>query len=119
VHRRFQCIDFVKKEVTQHGGYVSQVKEEGLAPKSKLEKVFDVQLPDNIISDFDPANEFADRFGVSYSGKCMFVEYMLMVFVKHDSWDQFGEGACVTFPMRIHQSPTAGPYNRGIVWETP
>lgn len=87
VHRRYQCIDFVKKEVTQHGGYVSAVKEEGLAAKSKCEKVFDVELPENNFSDFDPEKEFADRFGVSVSGKCIFIEYMLMVFVKHDSWD--------------------------------
>jgi hypothetical protein len=46
------------------------------------------------------------------SGKHILIEYQLMVFVKHDSWNEFGEGACVTFPMRIHQKPLCGVFNR-------
>jgi hypothetical protein len=53
-----------------------------------------------------------DRNGASFSGNFWFVEYSLNVFVKHDSWNEFGEGASVTFPLRIHQAPVQGPYNR-------
>lgn len=46
-----------------------------------------MQLPENNFSDFTAEKEFEDRLGVSLSGKCILVEYMLMIFVKHDSWD--------------------------------
>lgn len=40
------------------------------------------------------------------------VAYFLCVFVKHDSWNEFGEGQSVSFPIRIHQSLQPGSYNR-------
>jgi hypothetical protein len=48
-------------------------------------------------------------------GRYFFVEYSLNVFVKHDSWNEFGEGASVTFPIRIHQAPLKGIYRRAAL----
>ena len=48
-------------------------------------------------------------------GQFFYVEYSLNVFVKHDSWNEFGEGASVTFPIRIHQLPLKGFFRRAAV----
>jgi len=39
----------------------------------------------------------------SFCGKLIKVEYSLKFFVKHDSWDEFGEGSCIEMPVRIYQ----------------
>lgn len=90
------------------------VKEAGIPAKSSVDKVFTVQLPANDFSNFTPDTMWAERNGASFSGNFWFVEYSLNVFVKHDSWNEFGEGASVTFPIRIHQAPVHGPYLRSI-----
>lgn len=48
-------------------------------------------------------------------GQFFFVEYSLNVFVKHDSWNEFGEGASVTFPIRVHQASLKGLFRRAAV----
>lgn len=83
------------------GGYVSIAKWPGIPAKSKCDKVFDVDLPSN-----QPKS--GDQIGASYSGMHFNVSYYLCVFVKHDSWSEFGEGECVSFPIRIHQSVLLG-----------
>jgi hypothetical protein len=42
---------------------------------------------------------FGERYGHSFSGKNILVEYHLNVFVKHDSWNEFGEGNCISVPI--------------------
>lgn len=37
----------------------------------------------------------------SIQGKLFQIEYSLKCFVKHDSWDAFGEGNCVEIPIKI------------------
>ena len=39
----------------------------------------------------------------SMSGRLFQIEYSLKFFVKHDSWDEFGEGTCVEMPVKIVQ----------------
>lgn len=34
------------------------------------------------------------------------------MFVKHDSWNEFGEGNCVSLPIKVHQAPNVGPFLR-------
>ncbi len=97
--------------MTQHQGYVSVVKHAGCPAKTKMEREFEVDLPANKCSDFGPSI-YQGRPGASYSGKLFSIEYSLNVFVKHDSWNEFGEGNCVNLPIKVHQSPNVGPYNR-------
>jgi hypothetical protein len=40
----------------------------------------------------------------SISGRLFQIEYSLKFFVKHDSWDEFGEGTCVEMPVKIVQT---------------
>jgi hypothetical protein len=39
------------------------------------------------------------------SGGLFTVTYTLRVFVKHDSWNEFGEGNCIILPLKIMQHP--------------
>lgn len=97
--------------MTQHQGYVSVVKLPGCPAKTKIERDFEVDLPENNCSDFAPG-QIKARPGASYSGKLFNIEYSLNVFVKHDSWNEFGEGNCVSLPIKVHQTPNVGPYLR-------
>ena len=44
-------------------------------------------------------------FTSSFSGKIMSISYTLKVYVKHDAWNQFGEGEFVTMKIMILQPP--------------
>ena len=44
-------------------------------------------------------------FSTSVTGKLVSITYTLKVFVKHDSWNEFGEGKVVSCPIRIVQAP--------------
>jgi len=61
--------------VTHASGYVSVVKEVGIAAKSKIDKIFEVQLPENDFSNFDSSTPYIERAGASFSGKFFYVEY--------------------------------------------
>jgi len=41
----------------------------------------------------------------SCNGNLLCVQYSLKVFVRHDSKMQFGEGECITLPIRILEKP--------------
>ena len=41
----------------------------------------------------------------TYEGKLIKVSYTLKVFVKHEGWNQFGEGSCVMIPVKLVQPP--------------
>lgn len=44
-------------------------------------------------------------FSISLSGKLITVNYVLKVFVKHEAWNEFGEGKVVSLPIQILQPP--------------
>ena len=44
-------------------------------------------------------------FSITVHGKLITVDYVLKVFVKHDSWNEFGEGKVVSLPIQIMQPP--------------
>ena len=44
-------------------------------------------------------------FSISVHGKIVQVEYILKAFVKHDSWNEFGEGKVASMPIQILQPP--------------
>ena len=49
--------------------------------------------------------QLAAAFGCYAKGHLFSVEYKLMIFVKHDSWSEFGEGNCFTLPIKIINRP--------------
>lgn len=111
LHQRYLGLNQQMNRMTQHQGYVSVVKHPGCPAKTKIEREFEVDLPANVCSDFGPGQS-RTRPGASYSGKLFNIEYSLNVFVKHDSWNEFGEGNCVSLPIKVHQSPNFGPFTR-------
>ena len=46
-------------------------------------------------------------FSTSVTGKLIEVSYTLKCFVKHDAWNEFGEGNVVSLPIKIMQPPVA------------
>lgn len=45
-------------------------------------------------------------FSSSFFGQIVKVWYVLKVFVKHDAWNEWGEGESVDFPIKIFPKPT-------------
>ena len=45
-------------------------------------------------------------FSMSVSGKLIHIAYTLKCFVKHDAWNEYGEGKVVSLPVKIIQPPT-------------
>lgn len=44
-------------------------------------------------------------FTGSMAGDLFSISYTLRVFIKHDSYNAFGEGNCITLPIKIIQPP--------------
>ena len=44
-------------------------------------------------------------FSTSVAGKMIHIAYTLKVFVKHDAWNELGEGKVVSLPIKIVQPP--------------
>ena len=54
-----------------------------------------------------PANYPVLRsFSASFFGQIVKVWYILKVFVKHDAWNEWGEGHVIEFPIKIFPKPT-------------
>jgi len=47
----------------------------------------------------------AKTLTASVNGQLINVVYTLKIFIRHDSMQQFGEGECVTFPIKIMERP--------------
>lgn len=45
------------------------------------------------------------QFSTTVSGAIMRVAYTLKCFVKHDAWNEYGEGKVVSLPVKIVQPP--------------
>lgn len=100
--RRYQCIHFPSRQVSHGAGYLFNNKEPGINGGEQIDKVFEVQLPENNFSSYKQDEKIVDRAGTSYVGNFYYIDFDLNVFVKHDAWNEFGEGASVSFPLRIH-----------------
>jgi len=71
------------------------------------------------VSDFDGVNEhkfvpisvedvhFMNQFTCSTKSKLIEVEYTLKGIIKHDCWNEFGEGYAVSCPIKIRRAPVA------------
>lgn len=49
-------------------------------------------------------------FSPSFFGQIVKVWYVLRVFVKHDAWNEWGEGHSVDFPIKILPKPTLSQF---------
>lgn len=86
------------------------LKAEGCAAYTKVERSYALEIPfkDNFKGKLDiHADEqpILDAFTTSVDGKLLKITYKLHCFIKHDSWNEFGEGNCVTLPIKILQPP--------------
>lgn len=108
--RKYQCINFRERQVSHQADILFNNKEPGLNAKEKCDKVFEVKLPMNDFANYHEGMMLMDRPGASFCGNFHYIDFSLNVFVKHDVF--FGEGASVSFPVRIHQSPLKGPFHR-------
>jgi ubiquitin-protein ligase len=100
--------------------YLYQFKDEEAkcGPKSKVEKYLEFKLPEE---DYDLPSELPDGKEMNETEKALLrniqattnghlfqVQYTVKIFVKHDAMTQFGEGECLTFPIKILEKPPLG-----------
>jgi len=111
VHRAYKAFSHKKEHYSHAENYLSAIKEAGCGAKSKVDKVFKISIPNH-----DPVREqyfethpdemqSLKDFSCSMQGGLFSVTYNLRVFVKHDSWNEFGEGNCLMLPIKIWQNP--------------
>lgn len=94
---------------TYGSAYVAVLKAPGCPAKSKVEHEYTIQIPAQDKLDFiPPAGHFhpdemamLNLFSTSVQGQLISVDYELRCYVKHDAWNEFGEGNCITLPVRI------------------
>lgn len=104
-----------------HQKYISiQKQTAGAAAKERKQITIDLQIPQ--IDDFNPAYAqlnpvfrkdvtletfpMLGSFSSSFFGQIVKVWYILKVFVKHDAWNEWGEGHAIEFPIKIFPRPT-------------
>lgn len=59
-----------------------------------------------------------NQLSCSVGGKLFTIEYFLLAFVKHDAWNEWGEGNAVRIPIKIMQPPVE-LYCQQPVMQTP
>jgi hypothetical protein len=98
---------------TGNSTYVSVLKAAGCPAKTKVEREYEIQIPmedkhDGTYATQHPdEKQMLDSFSTSVQGQLISVSYTLRAYVKHDSWNEFGEGNCVNLPIKILQRPMA------------
>ena len=65
----------------------------------------DSQLSHNHVAWTEHDAVLNNQLSCSVSGKLFTVEYFLLAFVKHDAWNEWGEGNVVRIPIKIRQPP--------------
>ena len=64
------------------------------------------QLPSYMRESLQPSNfPLVGKFSASFFGQIAKVWYVLRVIVKHDSWNEWGEGKSIDFPIKILSHP--------------
>lgn len=96
---------------TGHSTYVAVLKAPGCPAKTKVERTYEITIPTHdkhethIAHTHPDERVMLDAFTTSVQGQLINVQYTLRCYVKHDAWNEFGEGNCVTLPIRIMQPP--------------
>jgi hypothetical protein len=108
--RSYSARDSQGKGETSAEGYILQQKMPGIPAKTKAEKTFEIQIPElNKFEKFIPQwhpdeRAMMDSFTPTTRADLFSVVYTLKAFVKHDSWNELGEGNCIEMPIRILQA---------------
>ena len=64
------------------------------------------EMPMHLRENLNPVYfPMVQSFSTSFFGQLVKVWYVLKVFVKHDSWNEWGEGNSVEFPIKIQRQP--------------
>lgn len=114
VSRKYIGLSQKRAKSTELSGYIATIKLPGCPAKSKVDRILEIDLPAADIQkplkpwsryECDKDVKFGERIGQSVSGRLIMIEYHLNVFVKHDSWSEFGEGNCISVPIRVLQPP--------------
>lgn len=100
---------------TLGSNYLISKREPGCPAGQKIDKTFEIEIPSK-----DPTtttsgmqagqmhpddNLMLESFSTTVSGAIIQVAYTLKCFVKHDSWNEFGEGKVVSLPVKIVTPP--------------
>ena len=111
LHRHYKGHD-MSHWVTTGSKYLITNKQEGCPAKDKMEATFSIQIPSQdtyegkVEAKIHPDEiVMLKSFSTSVTGKLIGVYYTLKVFVKHDSWNEFGEGNVVSLPIKLLQPP--------------
>lgn len=106
---RVQTLNKQSKYLYQHKDV-----DHGCAAKTKVERLMSFDIP---MVDFDfPESQaqlnctphdvsMMQQTQASVNGQLLTIQYSVKVFVRHDSKQQFGEGECVTLPIRVIERP--------------
>jgi hypothetical protein len=100
-----------KKHSIDNEGYIFSVKEKGCKAKSKSDRIICIKLPSEDPEFKAPFHtsidetDFRTSFTPSTLSSVFQVSYTIRAFVKHDSWNEFGEGKHINHPIRIVQPP--------------
>jgi len=93
------------------GCYITSKKLLWCKAKETVERILEIGLPmpdieqGRLTWDAGECNKkraFPERVGATCAGRLITVEYNLLVFVKHDSWNEFGEGNCISIPLKVN-----------------
>ena len=111
LHRHYKGHD-MSHWVTTGSKYLITNKESGCPAKTKIDNTFQIQIPtQDVYEGKVEAKIHPDEivmlksFSTSVTGKLIGVYYTLKCFVKHDSWNEFGEGNVVSLPVKLLQPP--------------
>ena len=119
--RKYIGLDTRRMNATEDGAYLVQAKLPGCLAKCRIERDLEIDLPAPDVMKPIPIwskeecmrqTRHPERVGTSQSGCIFNVDYVLNVFIKHDSWNEFGEGNCVAIPIKIRQPPILAAYDQ-------
>lgn len=86
---------------------------------TKTSNVTDGQRSDRVVYSSDDVTPMQNLTG-SWIGALFMVEYKLRIFVKHDAFLERGQGACISFPIRVYNAPvlvaSSEPYRVPDYW---
>lgn len=91
--------------------YSLALKFPGCAAQEKTERTVELVIPHQ-----QPINKIPEHASLqdqlimanflgTIQGRLLKIDYFVRVFVKHDAWNEFGQGNYVSFPVYINQSP--------------
>lgn len=109
IHREFRATTGQGSLIGE--SYLHSVKEKGCKAREMTEHVFKIKVPevdpemDSLIKSHKDEEESIRSLTPSISGGIFTIKYTLRVFVKHDSWNEFGEGKFFNLPIKIIQPP--------------